>query len=200
MIAFISGMLAHTHNNSCIVLTRGGVGYEIALPLHTFSALPEIGQTVEFFTSLAVREDAQELFGFATFEERQTFRILTGISKVGARTALAILSIYRPDELAAIVRDANAGALTKISGIGKKTAQHILLELQYKLAAKKARPGPREAMPSSVCADTLAALANLGYGEDECGRIVRDIVKAQPDLDTGSAIRLALKALAKGKL
>ena len=104
----------------------------------TLSALPGKGEHIALYTSLAVREDALELFGFATFEERQTFEVLVSISKVGARTALSILSIYRPDDLRRIVFEEDVMALTRVSGIGKKTAQHVFLELKYKLKVDEA--------------------------------------------------------------
>ena len=89
MIAYLEGLLAETWGTSCIVVTRGGVGYELDLPAHTMASLPGRGESVALYTSLVVREDAQQLFGFATFEERQVFEVLLTISKVGARTALA---------------------------------------------------------------------------------------------------------------
>lgn len=200
MIAQINGVIKEIWKNFCVVSTSGGVGYEIALPAHTLAELPAIGESVSFYTSLVVREDAMELFGFSTFAERQTFEILIEVSKVGARTALAILSIFRPEELARVVMDDDIGALTKVSGIGKKTAQHILLELKYKLSSIKAGQRAPDSVPlPSVYADTLAALENLGYDEEECGKIIRDILAAEPDLDVSSAIRGALKAMAKGK-
>ena len=99
MIAYLEGRLAEIWGNACLIVTEGGVGYEVALPAHTLAALPGKGEHLTLYTSLAVREDALELFGFATFEERQTFEVLVSISKVGARTALGILSIFRPDDL-----------------------------------------------------------------------------------------------------
>lgn len=199
MIAYIAGKLAEAFNQSCIVLTPGGVGYIIALPAHTFATLPPAGGEVAFYTYLSAREDALDLYGFATFAERQAFEVLRGVNKIGPRTALAILSAYRPEELEVIVREENQQALTKIPGIGAKTAQHMLLELRYKL--KTTGSGKMSATPawSGVQADVMAALANLGYGENECGEIVRGMFEEEPDLDVASAIRLALKKLAKGK-
>ena len=133
MIAYLEGRLAETWGNACLIVTEGGVGYEVALPAHTLAALPDRGEPLALYTSLAVREDALELFGFASFEERQTFEVLVSISKVGARTALAILSIFRPDDLRRLVLEDDVLALTRVSGIGKKTAQHVFLELKYKL-------------------------------------------------------------------
>lgn len=202
MIAYIEGRLAETWGNACLIVTEGGMGYEVALPAHTLAALPARGGTVAVYTSLAVREDALELFGFATFEERQTFQVLVSISKVGARTALSILSIFRPDDLRRIVIEEDVPALTRVSGIGKKTAQHIFLELKYKL---KVEDGPRaaalvsEVRPGSVFRDVLDGLANLGYAEEECAPLVRKLLHDEPDLDVTGALRAALKALARGK-
>lgn len=201
MIAYIEGKLAEIWNKSCIVRTKGGIGYRLALPGHTFASLPEAGAEVAFYTSMAVREDAIELFGFTTFEERQTFEILRGISKIGSRTALAILSAYRPSELERLVIEENIQALTKVPGIGQKTAQHALLELRYKLGSLNKSAAPATNIPASpgVYSDTVSALINLGYTEAECSGVVRDILKAEPDLDCGAAIRQALKEMAKGR-
>lgn len=200
MIAYIKGILVEAWDKCAIVLCSGGIGYRLILPEHTQSTLPDKGQEVSFFTAMAVREDAIELFGFSTFEERQMFEILRTINKVGARTALAVLAVYRPAELRQIVLDENIGALTKVAGIGKKTAEHVFLELKYKLPALERQPAVT-GMPaqSGVYGDVMAALSNLGYGSDECGAIVRAVLKAEPDLDVASAIRKALKELARGK-
>ena len=211
MIAYLEGLLAETWGTSCIVVTRGGVGYELDLPAHTMASLPGRGESVALYTSLVVREDAQQLilllsrylFGFATFEERQVFEVLLTISKVGARTALAILSLYRPDDLRRIVLEEDVDALTRVSGIGKKTAQHVFLELKYKL---KVEDVPQAAVlapngrPGSVFRDVLDGLSNLGYSEDECAPVVKNILLQEPDLDVTGALRAALKALARGRL
>lgn len=201
MIAYIEGRLVESWPNSCILVTESGVGYEIALPVHTWQNLAPLGQRIAFYTSHSVREDAQELFGFETFEERQMFNLLTGISKVGSRTALAILSLLRPSQLREVVLQDNIHELTKVPGIGNKTAQHIFLELKYKLASHGTGGASvnAAAQVQGVYGDTLAGLLNLGYPEEECGRYVREVLTAEPDLDVGSAIRLCLKALAKGK-
>ncbi len=202
MIAYVEGRLAQVWGNTCLVVTEGGVGYAVALPAHTLAALPGRGEAVAFYTSLAVREDALELFGFASFEERQTFAVLVSISKVGARTALGILSIFRPEDLRRLVLEDDVLALTRVSGIGKKTAEHIFLELKYKL---KVDDTPQTAVlaggarPGSVFRDVLDGLGNLGYSEDECAPMVKKILMEEPDLDVTGALRAALKTLAKGK-
>ena len=202
MIAYIEGRLAEVWGNACLVVTEGGVGYEVALPAHTLAALPGKGGSVALYTSLAVREDALELFGFASFDERQTVEVLVSISKVGARTALAILSIFRPDDLRRLVLEDDVLALTRVSGIGKKTAQHVFLELKYKL---KVEDTPQAAallvggQPGSVFRDVLDGLANLGYAEEECAPLVKKLLHEEPDLDVTGALRAALKALARGR-
>ena len=132
MIAFLEGRLDEVFNNVCLVLTQGGVGYAVSVPAHTRANLPKRGEQLRLYTSLVVREDAMELFGFATFEERQAFELLVTISKVGAKTALAVLSIFRPQDLQRIVADDDPMVLTQVPGIGKKTAQHVFLELKDK--------------------------------------------------------------------
>ncbi|MDE7372146.1 MAG: Holliday junction branch migration protein RuvA [Desulfovibrio sp.] len=202
MIAYIEGRLGEVWGNACLVVTDAGVGYAVALPAHTFAALPTVGGQVAFYTFLCVREDALELFGFATFEERQTFETLLSISKVGARTALSILSTFRPADLRRLVQEDDVLALTQVTGIGKKTAQHIFLELKYKLKTDDAPQAvilAPDGRPGSVFRDALAGLTNLGYSEGECGPLLREILHDEPDLDVTGALRAALKALAKGK-
>ncbi|WP_295640585.1 Holliday junction branch migration protein RuvA [uncultured Mailhella sp.] len=200
MLAYMEGRVLERTENSCVLVTAGGTGYEIFLPEHALAQLPAQGGTASFYTSFIVREDAQELFGFPSWDERQTFNLLTGINRVGARTALAILSRFRPDDLRRIVAEDDAAALTQVSGIGKKTAQQIFLELKYKLkgessvslaAAVAGRP--------SVYRDALTGLANLGYDEDTAGQVLRKVLENDPELDVGEALRAALKALAGGK-
>ena len=204
MLAYIEGRLLERAENSCVLVTAGGVGYEIFLPEHALASLPAQGGMASFFTSFIVREDAQELFGFPTWDERQTFVLLRGINRVGARTALAILSQYRPDDLRRIVADDDANALTRVPGIGKKTAQQIFLELKYKLKPGDgpiALSSPGAAAPgSSVYRDALTGLANLGYDEDSAGPLLKEALAADPDLSVGEALRAVLKAVGKGKI
>jgi len=203
MIAYVEGRRAENVGNACVVVTGAGVGYEIFLPTHALAALPDKGGHVAFHTCLMVREDAQELYGFPSWEERQTFIVLTSISKVGAKTALALLSLFRPEDLRRIVLEDDVLALTRVSGIGKKTAQHVFLELKYKLkvegmpqAAPLAGKGER---PGGVYRDALDGLANLGYPEEEVAPVLRTILRREPDLDVAGALRATLKDLAKKK-
>lgn len=200
MLAYFEGRVLERTENSCILVTAGGIGYEIFLPEHALAQLPAQGGAAAFYTSFIVREEAQELFGFPSWDERQTFNVLTGINRVGARTALAILSRYRPDDLRRIVADDDAAALTQVSGIGKKTAQQIFLELKYKLKGDAPVSFSQAASAkTSVYRDALTGLANLGYDEDTAGQVLRTVLESEPDLDVGEALRAALKALARGK-
>ncbi len=197
MIAYVEGRLAQQWGNSCVIMTEGGVGYAIAVPNHTLGHLPERGGALAFHTSMQVREDAQELYGFETWDERQTFEILISISKVGARTALAILSLYRPDDLRRLVLEDDLIGLTRVSGIGKKSAQHIFLELKYKLKVEDLPPALAGVNAAgNVFRDVLDGLHNLGYVEEESVPVVKNILQQEPDLDVSGALRAALKALA----
>ncbi len=201
MIAYVEGKVAEIRDNACVVITDGGVGYEIFLPARTVAGLLGKGGRVSLYTSHVTREDAQELYGFESWDERVTFGVLTTISKVGARTALGILSVFRPDDLRRIVLDDDALALTRVSGIGKKTAQHVFLELKYKLdteglPATASAPAGR---PAGVYRDALDGLSGLGYAEDEAGPVLKAVLREEPDLDVSGALRAALKALAKGR-
>ena len=194
MIAYIEGRLAEVCANACVVVTEGGVGYEVFVPQQTLLALPARGSLVRFYTCHIVREDAQELYGFETWDERQTFLVLISISKVGARTALGILSAFRR-----LVVEDDVLALTQVSGIGKKSAQHIFLELKYKL---KTEDMPAAAVlqlgvPGSVYRDALNGLEGLGYAEAEAAPVLKNILHEEPDLEVSEALRAALKALAR---
>ena len=201
MIAYVEGRLAEVFDSGCIVITGSGVGYELALPAHSLSTLPGRGDPVSFYTATVVREDALELFGFPTWDERSTFLTLMSISKVGARTAMAVLSTLRPDDLRRVVLEDDYLALTRVSGIGKKSAQHIFLELKYKLEGKAvvAESILLAGTPGSVSGDAVAALTNLGYAEEEAVKAVRNVLAAEPDLDVSGALRMALKQLARSK-
>ncbi len=199
MLAYLEGRVLERTENSCVLVTAGGIGYEIFLPEHALAGLPAQGGSAAFYISFIVREDAQELFGFPSWDERQTFNLLTGINRVGARTALSILSRYRPDDLRRIVADDDAAALTQVSGIGKKTAQQIFLELKYKLKGNAPVSFTAVAGRPSVYKDGLTGLANLGYDEDTAGQVLRKVLENEPDLEVGEALRAALKALARGK-
>jgi holliday junction DNA helicase RuvA len=190
MIGRLTGQLAEKSPPQVLVDCRG-VGYEVDVPMSTFYNLPGLGESVTLLTHFVVREDAQQLFGFLTAEERHTFRLLVKISGVGPRTALSILSGLSVSELAQAVAAQQAGRLVKVPGIGKKTAERLLLELKGKL-------GPELGMPAQVASDAQAdivqALVALGYSEKEAGLAL----KALPaDVGVSDGIKLALKSLSK---
>jgi Holliday junction DNA helicase RuvA len=176
-----------------IVVDVNGVGYEVDVPMSTFYQLPALAERVVLLTHFAVREDAQQLYGFATAAERAAFRALIRISGVGARTALAVLSGLSVTELAQAVTLQESGRLTRIPGIGKKTAERLLLELKGKLGADLGSAA--SAAPSDANADIIHALLALGYNEREAAAAVRTLPAGSGVAD---GIRLALKSLAKG--
>lgn len=191
MIGRLAGILLEK-NPPQIVVDVHGLGYEVDVPMSTFYNLPATGEKVTLHTHLAVREDAHLLFGFLTEGERTAFRQLLKISGVGARTALAVLSGLSVSELAQAVAMQEAGRLVKIPGIGKKTAERLLLELKDKLP--KATLAQAASLPADAGSDILNALLALGYNE-------REAVGAMKALPAGATvsdgIRQALKLLAK---
>ena len=191
MIGKISGTLIEKHPPQ-ILVDVAGVAYEIDVPMSTFYHLPALGQPVGLYTHFVVREDAQLLYGFGTQTERVTFRQLIKITGVGAKMALALLSGLDPADLAHAVASQNVAQLTKIPGIGKKTAERLLLELKGKLLDVPAA-GTRSA-PVSAGDDVLNALLALGYNEREAAGAVRQIVVSASVED---GIRSALKWLSK---
>jgi Holliday junction DNA helicase RuvA len=191
MIGRIHGKLVEKHPPQ-IIVDVGGVGYEVDVPMSTFYNLPATGAEISLYTHLAVREDAHQLFGFATEAERHAFRQLLKISGVGARTALSVLSGLSVSDLRDAVASQESGRLTKIPGIGKKTAERLLLELRDKLDAVLAAPAA--ARGDGNVGDVANALIALGYNEKEAAWAVRQL----PDgLAVADGIRQALKLLSK---
>jgi Holliday junction DNA helicase RuvA len=191
MIGRIEGRLIEK-NPPSILVDVGGVGYELDVPMSTLYALPSVGEKVALLTHLAIREDAHQLYGFASASERHAFRALIKISGVGARTALAVLSGLSVNELAQAITLQESARLTRIPGIGKKTAERLLLELKGKLGAEL--DGVAASAPSDASADILHALAALGYSDKEALLALKS-VPAGTGVSDG--IRLALKALAR---
>lgn len=175
-----------------VLVDVGGVGYEVDVPMSTFCNLPAEGSEITLLTHFIVREDAQLLYGFATAAERQTFRALIRISGVGPRIALAVLSGMSTQDLADAVEQGNATLLTRVPGIGKKTADRLLLELKGKLAGNAFAPAGGAA--SAAQADILSALMALGYSEREAQASVRAL---PAEVTVSEGIRLVLKALAR---
>jgi Holliday junction DNA helicase RuvA len=192
MIGRLSGTLVEK-NPPQILLDVQGVAYEVDVPMSTFYNLPNLGDKLSLFTHLVVREDAHLLFGFGSENERRAFRQLIKISGVGARTALSVLSGLSVAELAQAVTLQESGRLTKIPGIGKKTAERLLLELKDKLGADLTTAvGVIRAAP--VTADVLNALISLGYSDKEAVHAVKQLPAGVAVAD---GIKQALRLLAK---
>lgn len=192
MIGRIAGTLIEK-NPPQILVDCQGVGYEIDVPMSTFYNLPAIGERVVLLTHLAIREDAHVLFGFGTAEERATFKQLIKISGVGARTALSILSGMSVADLSQAITLQEAGRLTRVPGIGKKTAERLLLELKGKLGADLGAAGVAAAA-GDHSSDILNALLALGYSDKEALAALK-LVPAGSGVSDG--IKAALKALSK---
>ncbi|HEY9461181.1 MAG TPA: Holliday junction branch migration protein RuvA [Paralcaligenes sp.] len=190
MIGRITGtLLEKTPPVVCIDV--GGVGYEIDVPMSTLYKLPDNGATVTLFTHLAVREDAHTLYGFSSASERAAFRALIKVTGIGARTALAVLSGMTVEELASAITRQETGYLTRVPGIGKKTAERLLLELRGKLGADL---GSSAGAVSPGREDILNALLSLGYSNNETQMALKNL----PDgIDVAEGIRMALKSLAR---
>lgn len=190
MIGRLTGVIAEKAPPQ-VLIDVNGVGYEVDVPMSTFYNLPNLGERTSLLTHFVVREDAQILFGFGSAQERETFRQLIRISGVGPRTALSILSGLSVGELAQAVSLQEAGRLTRIPGIGKKTAERLMLELKGKLGADLALPAN---VASEAQADVLQALVALGYSDKEAAAALKAL---PPDVGVSEGIKLALKALAR---
>ena len=191
MIGRLTGTLAEKTPPQ-LLIDVNGVGYEVDVPMSSFYNLPGLGERVTLLTHFIVREDAQVLFGFLTHDERATFRLLVKISGVGPRTALSILSGLSVNELAQAVSLQQSARLVKVPGIGKKTAERLLLELKGKLGDSIGAPPATAA--SDAQADILQALLALGYSDREASAAL----KALPaDVGVSDGIKHALRALAK---
>jgi Holliday junction DNA helicase RuvA len=192
MIGRIEGRLL-AKNPPSILVDVNGIGYEVDVPMSTFYQLPALSERVILLTHFAVREDAHQLYGFGTADERAAFRELIRISGIGARTALALLSGLSVAELAQAITLQETAWLTRVPGIGKKTAERLLLELKGKLGADL---GTSAASPANDAGtDVIHALLALGYNDREAKAAVRAL---PPGSGVTDGIRLALKSLAKG--
>ena len=193
MIGKLTGNLIEK-NPPEVLLDVHGVGYEVQVPMSTFYNLPGLGEKVSLLTHFIVREDAQLLYGFATPQERQTFRELIKVSGVGPRTALSVLSGMGADDLAQAVALQEAGRLVKVPGIGKKTAERLLLELKGKLGDAIAGAGATTQIASGAQGDILQALVALGYSDKDAALALK---KLPADVGVSEGIKLALKGLTK---
>ncbi len=193
MIGRLNGILLEK-NPPQIVVDVGGVGYEVDVPMSTFYNLPALHEKVVLFTQLIVREDAHLLFGFLTHEERVAFRQLLKISGVGPKLALSVLSGLSLGDLAHAVANKDAARLTKIPGVGKKTAERLLLELQGKFNVTSGGATAQGAAVTSAGNDIVNALQALGYNDKEADWAVKQLAK---EVGVSDGIRQALKLLSK---
>jgi holliday junction DNA helicase RuvA len=191
MIGRLNGVLADK-NPPQVLVDCSGVGYEVDVPMSTFYNLPGLGEKVTLLTHFVVREDAQVLFGFGTAGEREAFRQLIKISGVGPRTALGLLSGMSVGDIAQAVTAQDASRLVKVPGIGKKTAERLLLELKGKFGADLGNAALGGA--SDTQADILQALLALGYSDKEAAATLKSLPK---DIGVSDGIKQALKALAR---
>lgn len=187
-----------------VILDVGGVGYRVFIPISTYEKLPELGEVSQLLTITNVREDAFHLYGFASQDERNLFTMLNNVNGIGTKLALAALSTMSPDSLSGAISRQDVAQLSSIPGVGKKTAQRIIIELREKLpmlespvstlaAANSKTPPPP---PQSLRAEILSALVNLGYKRIDAERGVQACLNDGVE-DVGQGIRVALKVLAR---
>lgn len=189
MIGRLRGTIVRLGAES-VVIEVGGVGYDVAVPVPALVDLPGVGEDAVLHTHLHVREDQLALYGFGSSNDRDLFRVLLGVSGVGPKVALAILSTMDADELRRVVASEDAAALTAVPGIGKRSAQKLLLELRPKLELPDG-----EIDPSGTRSEVRAALEGLGYQADEIGGALRDLPE---DLPIEDLLKQSLQALGKG--
>ena len=199
MIGSLRGRLA-AKNPPGLLLDVGGVGYELEAPMSTFYGLPATGEPVALFTHMVVREDAHVLFGFATESERRLFRGLLKVSGVGPKIALAILSGSSVEDFLRVIEAGDAAMLTRIPGIGRKTAERVIIEMRDNVAKlSAAAPGTdAAAMPGaapSAQSEAFGALVALGYKPPEIARLLK--AADEPGISTEDLIRRALRSAAK---
>ena len=194
MITHLSGTVVEA-NPSQIIIDVQGVGYEVLIPTSSFSNFPSPGQTAKIFTQLMIREDAHILFGFATVEERELFRMVNTVSGIGPKIALNLLGGLRPSEFAMAVAEGNIKRLSQISGLGKKTAERIVVELKDKVGIPSQGPsnkaGRNLSTADQTVRDAVAALVTMGYKQPDA---VRRVEAAQTMLGKGTDLEKLVKA------
>ena len=195
MIVYVRGTLAEKEP-ARVVIEAAGVGYELLIPLSTYERLPREGQEVKLLAYHCVREDDEILFGFSSTEERELFAKLTGVSGVGPKIALAILSGGSVGEISFAIASGNAKRISSVKGVGKKTAEKICIELKDKVNAIEAlaatdRKGASGAAP--MLRDAILALSALGFSEETANKMVSGAVAKNPEVkDVETIIRIAL--------
>ena len=202
MIAFLTGKLLEKHANTVIV-DVGGVGYEVTIPLSTFYELGEPGSDVELRIHTHVREDAIQLFGFKSARERDLYLKLISVQGIGAKSGVTMLSGMSADEIVAAIRSNDLGRLTAIPGVGRKTAERLVIELRDKVGDLAAAAGAAASVPgdelpqSAVFEDALSALVNLGYQKAAAERALKKVVQDGTEMSVQKLLRRSLQILAK---
>ncbi len=206
MIAHLSGTLLAKHATSVIV-DVGGVGYEVTIPVTTFYDLGELGEAVRLQIYTHVREEALQLFGFRTLRERELFTLLISVSGIGPKSAVAMLSGMSADEIVTAIRQSNYARITSIPGVGRKTAERLVIELRDKMAALSspaleeqiAAGGPTAAQSEDALReDTLAALLQLGFPKPAAEKAITSAMQEGGDLSVETLLRRSLRQLSKG--
>ncbi len=199
MIALLRGKIIYKSPTE-IVLDVNGIGYSVLISLSTFSALEEAETEIQLFTHLHVREDAMLLYGFATESEREMFKMLIGISGIGPKMAQGILSGMSADEFRNAILSENISSLTAISGVGKKTAERLVMELRDKLGKiETSSPIAISTQSSSIRSEALLALTSLGFARYDAEQVIRNIIKetGTEQLPLEEIIRRALRSAGK---
>lgn len=202
MIAFLSGKLLEKHANS-VIIDVGGIGYEVSIPLSTFYDIGDVGSDVQLRIYTHVREDAIQLFGFKTARDRDLYLKLISVQGVGARSGITMLSGMNADEIIAAIRTENIGKLTAIPGVGRKTAERLVVELRDKIGdlalgvSVGASTSESAAANDSVFDDALSALVNLGYQKNAAERAIQQARQDGAEANVQKLLRAALQRLAK---
>ncbi|GAA4826612.1 Holliday junction ATP-dependent DNA helicase RuvA [Marinicella pacifica] len=195
MIGLIKGQLAHTEPPSHVIIDVQGVGYEIEVPTSVFFELPELNKDIQLIIHHLVREDASILYGFRSFSQRQLFRTLLKVNGIGAKSALAVLSTMSSAEFARVIDEQDMAAITQVPGIGKKTAQRLIIEMKDKVNIGELGGTKDSAQPArlGVQSEAVSALQSLGFKPQEARQIVNKITQENKDLAVEEVVRLSLK-------
>jgi Holliday junction DNA helicase RuvA len=200
MIAQIRGQLLEKRPGMVIVETQG-IGYQVFVSLSTFYDLPEATQGVRLHTYTHVREDLLQLFGFSTFLEKEIFQILIGVSGIGPKLALNILSGIAPADLIASLQSEDVGRLTQIPGVGRKTAERLVFDLKEKIgkiAVRGETAKEEKGKKGQVVDDVVSALVNLGYRRNQADSVVEQVWRQRPEASLEEILKESLRALAAG--
>ncbi|UCG38842.1 MAG: Holliday junction branch migration protein RuvA, partial [bacterium] len=177
MIALISGRLAHKDPGGTVIVDTGAVGYRLFVSLNTLMDLPEVGRDLSLYTITVVRDDAFHLYGFSTMQERDLFHLLVQVKGIGPKVALALLGGLKPEDLKNAIRREDAGWISTVPGVGRKTAERIVLELRDKVLPGRADLEPAvPGVDEDMVSDVVSALGNLGYRASDGRKAVRSVL------------------------